>query len=450
MNKSRILIIEDDPDGRRSVVEAIQECGFDVVAAASGKEGILLFQESEFDSVLSDLVLPDIDGIEVLSQIKRIDGNMPVLIMTAYGTISSSVKALKAGAYDYITKPLDLDDLQSKITRAVETRRLRKEVSDLQKSMKVRYTASSIIAKSPGMLEVIRQIGALADTTATVLISGESGTGKELVARALHVDGKRGSGPFIAVNCGAFTESLLESQLFGHEKGAFTGASNQHKGAFERANGGTLFLDEIGDAPKSVQIKLLRVLEEKEILRVGGHTPFHIDVRLISASNKDLDELVETGEFREDLLYRLKVVTLHIPPLRQRPEDIKPLANRFIASACEEHGRYIESIEPSFYEKLEKYDWPGNVRQLQNVIESSVIMTKEAVLWTPILGIDMDKKRSESGFEVPDGMSFAALEKEILSQLLSRYEGNRTITAERLGISRRTIQRKIKEHNLPF
>ena len=268
MHKAKILIIEDDPDGRRSVTEAIQDAGFEVTPAASGKEGVKLFQEGEFDAVLSDLVLPDFDGIEVLSQIIKMDSQMPVLIMTAYGSISSSVKALKTGAYDYITKPLDIDDLQSKITRAVETRRLRKEVSELHKTISSRYSASSIIAKSPGMLEVIRQIGALSDTNATVLISGESGTGKELVARALHVDGKRNSGPFIAVNCGAFTESLLESQLFGHEKGSFTGATSMHKGAFERADDGTLFLDEIGDAPKSVQIKLLRVLEEREIPRI--------------------------------------------------------------------------------------------------------------------------------------------------------------------------------------
>jgi len=450
MKKPRILIIEDDPDGRRSVVEAVEDGGFEAVSAATGKEGVKLFQEGEFDSVLSDLVLPDIDGIEVLARIRKMDEQMPVLIMTAYGTISSSVKALKNGAYDYITKPLDLDDLQSKIRRAVETRALRSEVSSLQKSMHSRYSSSSIVAESPGMKEIIRQIGALADTNVTVLITGESGTGKELVARALHVDGKRSAEPFVAVNCGAFTESLLESQLFGHEKGSFTGATSQHKGAFERADGGTLFLDEVGDAPKPVQIKLLRVLEEREILRVGGHTPFHVDVRLISASNKDLDELVEEGEFREDLLYRLKVVTLHIPPLRQRREDIRPLADRFIAAAGKEHGRYIVSVDPAFYEKLENYEWPGNVRQLQNVIESSVIMAGEPVLRTPLLGIDMDRKRQETGFSIPEGKSFAELEKEILSQLLSRYEGNRTLTAEKLGISRRTIQRKIKEHNLPY
>lgn len=450
MSKPKILIIEDDPDGRRSVCEAIEEGGVDVTAAATGKEGVQLFQEGDYDSVISDLVLPDIDGIEVLSRIRKLDSQMPVLIMTAYGSISSSVKALKAGAYDYITKPLDLDELQSKITRAVETRRLRKEVSDLHKTMQGKYSASAITAKSPGMQEVIRQLGALADTNATVLIAGESGTGKELVARALHVDGKRQAGAFVAVNCGAFTESLLESQLFGHEKGAFTGATNQHKGAFERADGGTLFLDEIGDAPKSVQVKLLRVLEEREVLRVGGHTPFHVDVRLISASNKDLNELVETGEFREDLLYRLKVVTLQIPPLRQRREDIRPLADRFIAAASEEHGRYIASVEPSFYEQLEAFDWPGNVRQLQNVIESSVIMAREPLLKIPLLGVETDRKRDESGFVVPEGMTFPELEKEILSQLLSRYEGNRTLTADKLAISRRTIQRKIKEHNLPF
>jgi DNA-binding NtrC family response regulator len=447
---ARVLIVEDDPDGLRSAAEAIKDAGFEVATAKTGVDGVRVFGQQDFDVVLTDLVLPDIDGIEVLSRIRKISDEVPIIIMTAYGSIPSSVKALKAGAYDYISKPLNLEDLQSKIARAAETGRLRSKVVQLQESMGERYAAKSMVAKSASMLELIRQIKTLADTNATVLIEGESGTGKEVVARALHVEGKRVKEPFVAVNCGGFTETLLESQLFGHEKGSFTGAISQHKGAFERANGGTLFLDEVGDAPKPVQIKLLRVLEEREILRVGGHTPFHVDVRLISATNKDLQELVEAGEFREDLLYRLRVVTLRIPPLRERRDDIRPLADRFIAESCEEHGRYIESVLPDFYEALERYDWPGNIRQLQNVVEAAIIMTPEPVLKASCIQFENAAKRASDGLNIPDGMTFAAIEREILSQSLERYQGNRTLTAEKLGISRRTIQRKIKEYGLPY
>ena len=355
-----------------------------------------MFREREFDAVLSDLVLPDIDGVEVLSRIRKQDDQTPVIIMTAYGSVSSSVKALKAGAYDYITKPLDLDDLQSKLKRAVETRALRTRVSELSQSLYKEYSVQAMVAQSEAMREVVRQIQSLADTNATVLIQGESGTGKELAARALHVEGRRGRGPFVAVNCGAFAENLLESELFGHEKGAFTGAISQHKGAFARAGGGTLFLDEIGDAPKSVQVKLLRVLEEREIVRVGGHETIKVDVRLISASNRFLDEMVEAGEFRPDLLYRLKVVTLELPPLRERKEDIRPLVDRFIAAACEQHNRHIASVEPAYYDALMNYEWPGNIRQLRNVVESSVVMAREPALKASLIRLDNAAPRGAS------------------------------------------------------
>ncbi|MFH0879819.1 MAG: sigma-54 dependent transcriptional regulator [Lentisphaerota bacterium] len=450
MTTPRVLIIEDDPDGLKSVQEAIADLGFETRTAETGREGVRKFLEEEFDAVLSDLVLPDIDGIEVLNRIRKNSEQVPVIIMTAYGSVPSSVKALKSGAYDYIPKPLDLEDLQSKITRAVETSGLRTRVTQLNRSLHEKYAASAMVAESPAMKEVLRQIEALAGTMATVLIQGESGTGKELVARALHVEGRRSDGPFIAVNCGAFSQNLLESELFGHEKGSFTGATQQHKGAFERADGGTLFLDEIGDAPKSVQVKLLRVLEEREIIRVGGQVSFKVDVRLISATNKDLDEMVEAGEFRQDLLYRLKVVTLEIPPLRVRREDIRALADRFIASACQDHGRSISWVEPEYYQKLQQYDWPGNVRQLRNVAESSVIMAVDRVLKGASLRLEGPVDSSAGPFVAPEGMTLAEMEKEILTQLLKKYEGNRSLTADKLGISRRTIQRKIKDYQLPY
>ena len=451
MSKARILIIEDDVDGRNSVEEAIQDVDFETAVAGTGEDGCMLFRKDHFDVVLTDLVLPDIDGIDVLNKIKAVNETVPVIVMTAYGSVETSVRALKSGAYDYITKPLNLDDIQSKVARAVETSGLRSRVSALSQSLHEKYSADAMVAESAGMKEVLRQIHALASTNVTVLIHGESGTGKELVARALHVDSPRSEGPFVAVNCGAFTETLLESELFGHEKGAFTGATNQHKGAFERADGGTLFLDEIGDAPKSVQVKLLRVLEEREVMRVGGQKPIKLDVRLVSATNQDLDERVEAGEFREDLLYRLKVVALEVPPLRQRRDDIRPLTDRFIAQACEDHSRHIASVEPGYYNALMQHDWPGNVRQLRNIVESSVIMATESELKASMLRIgNGGGGKSDQAFMVPEGMTLDAIEKEVLVQSLRRYDGNRTLTAEKLGISRRTIQRKIKDHDLPF
>jgi DNA-binding NtrC family response regulator len=451
--KSTILIIEDDPDGARSVSEAAADAGFDVTLATNGRDGLERFREHTPDVVLTDLVLPDIDGIEVLDRAQRLDREVPVIVMTAYGSVDSSVRAMRTGAYDYITKPLDLDDLQSKLRRASETSRLRRQVDRLSASVRTRFATTAMVAESPAMQTVLRQIESLADTTATVLVQGESGTGKELVARALHVDSRRASAPFVAVNCGAFAESLLESELFGHEKGAFTGAVAQHKGAFERADGGTLFLDEIGDAPASVQVKLLRAIEEREISRIGGQQPFKVDVRLISATNKDLAELAAERGFREDLLYRINVVTITLPPLRRRHEDIRPLAERFIAKAIEEHHRAIVRVEPSFYERLLTYDWPGNIRQLRNVLESAVLLTPGDTLTAGVLSLPAggaNRQTAGDGLYVPDNMTLTEIEKRVLEQSLLRCQGNRTLTAEKLGLSRRTIQRKIKEHALPY
>jgi DNA-binding NtrC family response regulator len=454
MKAPRILVIEDDTDGRRSVTEALRELGFEAACASDGTEGLRQFAAQPFDAVLTDLVMPNLDGIEVMRRAARINPSVPVLIMTAYGSVASAVEALKGGAYDYITKPLDLNDLHSKLSRAVETCRLRTQVAQLEQSVRERYTASSMVATAPAMREVVAQIEALAPTQATVLILGESGTGKELVARALHVDGKRRQGPFVAVNCGALAESILESELFGHEKGAFTGAATLHRGAFERAHGGTLFLDEIGNAPSSVQIKLLRVLEEREVMRLGGQAPVAVDVRVVSASNRDLDELVEAGEFRADLLYRLKVVTIQLPPLRQRREDVRPLADRFLAAACEEHGRSIAGVEPGFYEALEAFDWPGNVRQLRNTMEAAVVMAVRPQLRVSDLKLKTVGKVGDEKPQTPpaeaDGKTLAVMEKEALIDMLRRCDGNRTLVAEKLGLSRRTIQRKIKEYELPF
>ena len=450
-----LLIIEDDPDNARSVKEAAEDAGFTTVCAATGTAGVNAFLHQVPDLVLSDLVLPDIDGLEVLARLRKLDAAVPVIIMTAYGSVESGVRAMHEGAYDYVTKPLDLDDIQSKLRRAYETSRLRRQVDKLSQTVRERFASSAIIAESPGMKAVISQIEALADTSATILVCGESGTGKELVARALHVDSKRAGGPFVAVNCGAFAENLLESELFGHEKGSFTGATGTHKGAFERADGGTLFLDEIGDAPTPVQVKLLRALEEKEVRRVGGREVFKVNVRLVSATNKNLEAMVKEGTFREDLFYRLNVVTLRVPPLRSRKEDIRHMTDRFIARTASENNKHITAVRPDFYAALEAYDWPGNVRQLRNMVETAVLLSPGGVLAADSVTLPGSPARATAAvapgvFSLPSGMTLDQLERAVLETKLQQNAGNRTLTADQLGLSRRTIQRKIKEHNLPF
>lgn len=458
-DKPLLLIIEDDPDNLRSVKDVAEDAGFKTMCCTEGIAGVETFRAKMPDVILSDLVLPDIDGFEVLKRIKHIKSSIPLIIMTAYGSVESGVRAMREGAYDYVTKPLDIDDIQSKLRRAYETSLLRKKVDSLSRSIKERYATSAIIAASDGMKKVLTKIEALADTSATVLVRGESGTGKELVARALHVDSIRGDGPFIAVNCGAFAETLLESELFGHEKGAFTGATGTHKGAFERAHGGTLFLDEIGDAPQSVQVKLLRALEMKEVRRVGGRETFNVNVRLVSATNKDLETMVHDETFREDLLYRLNVVTVEIPPLRDRIADIRLMTDRFIAAAVAENNIPVNHVDPSFYERLEEYSWPGNVRQLKNIVESAVLLSPGGILNEQSINLPQTTMRNRSKVveesaptetETYDALTLDEIERLVLSDRLKKNNGNRTITAEQLGISRRTIQRKIKEHELPY
>ncbi len=454
MNSARILIVEDDADHGRSLLEAIGDLGVETELVATGKAGVEAYRASGAEVVLSDLVLPDIDGIEVMKQIRETAGDRtPVILMTAYGSVDSSVRAMKEGAYDYLQKPLDIDELQAKLGRALEAARLRRQVERLGEEIRGKWSARSWVAESAVMREVVRQTLALAKTNATVLIRGASGTGKELVARALHADGPRAGGPFVAVNCAAFTESLLESELFGHEKGAFTGAVARHSGAFERAQGGTLFLDEIGDAPAPVQVKLLRVLEDREIIRVGGQSSFKVDVRVVSATNRDLDARVASGAFRQDLLYRLQVVGIALPPLRERREDIRPLAERFVAQAQSDHGKRIREVEREWYARLEAYAWPGNIRELRNTVEAAVVTAPGDVLRAEALRLDGPATAASpegTGWRVPEGMTLEEIEKKILEESLRRNGGNRSLTADQLGISRRTIQRKIQDYQLPF
>ncbi|NLB60444.1 MAG: sigma-54-dependent Fis family transcriptional regulator [Lentisphaerae bacterium] len=445
----KILVIEDDPDGRRSLTDALEEAGYAVSAVATGQEGLQRCTAENYAAILVDVRLPDIDGHEVLQRIRQLDSQAAILLMTAYGTVAQAVAALKAGAYDYILKPLNLTDLQSKVAHAVESNQLRTQITALQAALRAQSSARTIIAHSASMREVLRQVQAVADTRASVLILGESGVGKELVARALHFDSQRGQAPFVALNCGAFSASLLESELFGHEKGAFTGALSRHAGAFERAQGGTLLLDEIGIAPAAVQTRLLRVLETRELLRLGGRTPIAVDARVVSATNRNPEDLVAEKLFRHDLLYRLQVVTIRIPPLRERPEDIRPLAAHFIKQACAEHGRHIANIEPACYDLLERYAWPGNVRELKHALENAVIMAQTSTLRPADLHLG-PMERATAAWRIPAAIPLVELEKQAILQALQRHKCSRTLTAEELGISPRTIQRKIKEYKLPF
>ncbi len=454
MEKVRVLIVEDDADHVRSLVEAIGDLGYEVEAARTGEAGVAAWRARGADVVLTDLVLPDIDGIEVMRRIRAEGGEgTPVMVMTAYATVETGVRAMREGAYDYLQKPLDLGELEAKLGRAAEAARLRRDVERLRREAREGWGTDSWVAESAEMREVARQTRALAQTATTVLVRGESGTGKELVARALHAEGPRASGPFVAVNCAAIAEGVLESELFGHEKGAFTGAVERRRGAFERAQKGTLFLDEIGDAPPSVQAKLLRVLEDRTITRVGGGEGFRVDVRVVSATNQDLEKLVAEGRFRKDLLYRLAVVTVELPPLRGRKADIRALAERFVARAEAENGVRVEGVGAGWYERLEGYAWPGNVRELRNVVEAAVVTSGGGVLEAGRLRLGGAVGAAGGGaagerFEAPEGWTLEDVERHVLAAALKRNGGNRSATAEQLGISRRTIQRKIAELGL--
>ncbi len=443
-----VLVIEDDPDGRRSVTDALELSGCEVTAVETGTAGLTCLREATFDVLLSDVRLPDMDGLKVLAQARQDYPKLPVLLMTAYGTVATAVAALKSGAYDYILKPLDLTDLQTKIARAAETTQLRAEVTRLRTALSDRAGTRALVWQSEAMRNVLERVQAVASTKATVLVSGESGVGKELIARELHFSGDRATAPFVAVNCGAFAETLLESELFGHEKGAFTGATGRHLGAFERAQDGTLFLDEISIAPARVQERLLRVLEEKEITRVGGSGAVALNVRIVAASNQDLHQLARERVFRQDLLYRLQVVTIHVPPLRERIADIRPLADHFIAMACAEYGRQIEHVAPDYYTRLEQHNWHGNVRELKHAVEVSVLMADTKELNTD--NLQLDALAAPQPSELPAAGTLAEIERAALMRALTRHQGQRTATATELDVSVRTIQRKIREYNLPY
>ena len=382
-----IVIVDDEANIRRVLEAMFSSEGYHVITAENGRTGVnAVSQNPDVDVVIADLIMPDMNGVEVLEQVKQINPSISVLMVTAHGTIKSAVDAMRLGAFDYITKPFDMDEIKVVVKKALERNQLIDENRELRQQLKTRYRFDNIVGNSGKMQDIYRLVERVADSRATVLIRGESGTGKELIARALHYNSGRANKPFIAVACIALAETILESELFGHEKGAFTGAVGTKVGRFEAADGGTLFLDEIGDIPGNVQMKLLRVIQEREFERVGGLKPIKVDVRMVTATNQDLENAVKEGKFREDLYYRLQVVQINLPPLREKKEDIPPLVEHFINMYARDNGKAVKFASPEALEMMMAYAWPGNVRELENTIErATVLADPDAQLITPDL-----------------------------------------------------------------
>lgn len=450
--KPKILIADDEARIRKVMTLLLKEEGYEVMAVENGQEVIDELLTFQPDVILLDQQMPVMTGVETLEQIKKIRPNQTVIFVTAFGSIALAVDAVKKGAYDFVEKPFDNDNLILKVGRAVEHCRMKGEIRNLQNKLKNANTL--IIGEDGGLKQVISQVKRVAETNATVLINGESGTGKELVAHAIHTYSNRSDGPFVAVNCGAIPLSLMENELFGHEKGAFTDARDMQYGTFERSNGGTLFLDEIGELPMDAQVKLLRVLEERKITRIGGKRSIPVDVRIVAATNRNLEEEVRKGNFRLDLLYRLNVFTVQIPPLHERKRDIPQLVDFFIHKHNRALNLTIQSITHAAMQKIIAYDWPGNVRDLENAIQSAMILTADGIIQTEHLPLRVkgyEHVDTTAAVETESGgirEINAQVEKEIILEALKKHNYNRTLTAEALNISRKTLFNKMKRYRL--
>jgi len=449
MDKLNILVVEDGQSQREMLKDFFSKEGHMVAGAEDGNTAIEQVQGGHFDLLLLDFKMPGMNGIEVLKKIKDINPEISVVMMTAYGTIETAVDAMKLGAVDYISKPIDLDDLSLLVGRIAERQTLIRENEILHKKLWKKETESGqIIYKDSGMEAIINMVGRVASSRATVLIMGESGTGKELFAKLVHATSPRSEEPMIVVNCGAIPETLLESELFGHEKGAFTGAISRRIGRFEEADGGTLFLDEIGELSPPVQVKLLRFLQEREFQRLGGNQTMKADVRVISATNQNLEEKVKKETFREDLYYRLNVVSMTIPPLRDRRGDISILTEHFIKRFSSENDKNIEGVSSEAMDTLMKYDYPGNVRELENIIERAVVITRDHVI--SIRDLPFDTVSSHHFTDQKEGGTLKneveSLEREMIERALNEAGNNQTKAAELLGITERTLRYKLKKH----
>jgi len=450
MNKSAsILVVEDEEKMRELLQKILLTEGYLVQTASNGSAALSMIEEHSFDIVLTDVKMPGLGGIELLKAVRGISKETYVIIMTAFGTIDSAVEAMKQGAYDYISKPFKMDEIRILMNKILDEKALRHEVNSLRREVNRRYQYSNIIGKSKGMQEIFELIERVSDGKSTVLIQGRSGTGKELVAKAIHYNGPRKDKPFMAVNCSAIPETLLESELFGHVKGAFTGAVTTKTGLFEEADGGTLFLDEIGDLSLSMQVKLLRVLQEREIKPVGGTESKKIDIRLITATHQDLAEKIRQGTFREALYYRLNVINIIIPPLKDRPEDIPLLARHFLNLYAKENNRSGMTVSREVLEAFINYPWTGNVRELENIIERAVILCKGNEITLEDLPPHFLKESRES-LEKTDlsSLSLDEVEKEHIQRVLESVGGHKMKAAEILKIDRRTLYRKLQSYNL--
>lgn len=440
---ARILVVDDEVSVRESLHDWLKDSGHEVFTAANGGEALEIVKDKKPEIVITDLVMPGMDGLELTKKVKELFPDIEVIVITAYGSVATAIAAIKEGAYDYVEKPFCPERVELLLEKLMERQKLIKENVSLKQKLEDRYRFEGIIAKSNKMRQIFEVVKVVAKSNATVLITGESGTGKELVARAIHSLSPRRDNPFVVVSCAALPESLLESELFGHERGSFTGAIAQKKGKFEYANKGTLFLDEIGDISANIQVHLLRVIEEKEFSRVGGNEPIRVDVRIISATNKDLKKAVEQGEFREDLYYRLNVVRIDLPPLRERKEDIPLLAEHFLKKFSAENQKEITGFSPEAREFLLRYEWPGNVRELENAIERAVILTKNNLVALADLTY-----RDFSTLAVTGSKRIDEVEKSHILSVLKETKGNFSEAARVLGITRMTLYNKMKAYGL--
>jgi two-component system NtrC family response regulator len=449
----KILIIDDEPAQVQALAGFLKKKGYDIQSALNGRQGLQQIERQTIDLVITDFRLPDIDGVEVLKRVQAINPDIDVIMMTAFGSVESAVEAMRAGAVDYLMKPIDLDQLELVLARALEHKQLVSENRLLREQLAERFKFEQIISVSEAMEVALNIAGRAASSKATVLITGESGTGKELIARAIHQASPRKDAPFVAVNCAALAENLLESELFGHEKGAFTGADRLRKGRFELAEKGTLFIDEVGEMPLTTQVKLLRVLQEQTFERVGGTESIKVDIRIVAATNRNLEEMIEAGRFRDDLYYRLNVVRIHIPPLRQRKADIPLLVDYFLKKYATENKKNIVSVSREAMDQLMKYEYPGNVRELENIIEQAVVLSRNPIISVPDLPLTVRSSRSEAPSRDPFGQGtfverVEAFERSLIDQAMEEAQGVQVKAAKILGITERHLRYKLQKYQM--
>jgi DNA-binding NtrC family response regulator len=445
--RGKILIVDDEVNARNALAELLREEGYTVEATADGFKALPKLEELAPDILLTDLKMPGMDGIELMQKAKVRDPECEAVVMTAHGAVETAVRAMRQGAADYLVKPVNLDELLLIVERALERRRLRAEAGQLRKRLDERHRLSNLVGSSPALKEVFETVLQVAPSRASVLITGESGTGKELIAAALHQHSPRAGGPFVKLHCAALTETLLESELFGHEKGSFTGAVGRREGRFAQTDGGTLFLDEIGEISPAIQVKLLRFLQEHEFERVGGNQTLKVDVRVLAATNRDLKKLVEEGKFREDLYYRLNVITLEVPPLRERVEDIPLLAVHFLRRYAEANQKDVKGFTPEALDCLLRYRWPGNVRELENAVERAVVVCRgEEITAEDLPRAARAAAPAEAGAPAIPGAALEELERYAILRTLEATGGSTSRAAEILGISARKIQYKLHEY----